>query len=210
MGILIVVDPANCSHLASPRIVRTQKFICALAHAPVILSTEFLDDCLQANERLNPQEYLLKDTEGEERIGHTLADAVSRAKQNKGRMLRGYSIYCTEGVHGGFDTYKAIIEANGGRCLLYRARAGSNTALKASREEDSEDSASGTPEYVYLLSGVTPEEAKIWPKFRQMVEGTGKMPLVVRNDWILNLTLSQEIGWRDIYALTEKDVEVDA
>jgi len=206
MGILVIQDHASCTHLAAPHIVRTQKFVCALAHAPMILSTDYVDDCLSENRRLDPNDYLLEDTEGEKRMGHKLTDAIARAKNNKGKLLRGHSIYCTEGVNGGFDIYKAIVEVNGGKCLLYRARAGSNPALRAGVEEDPSDTESGEPESVYLISGHTPEEAKLWPRFRQMVQDAGKVPIVVRNDWLLNSALSQEFRWQDYYALTEKDV----
>ena len=203
-------NPTSCTHLASPHIVRTQKFICALAHAPIILSTDFVDDCIQSNERLDPQDYLLEDKEGETRIGHKLSDALARAKANKGKLLKGMVIYATEAIHGGFDTYKAIVEVNGGTCLLYRARAGPHTVARADPDDDDASDDEEMFRHVYLMSGTTPAEAKLWPRFREMVEEMGKAPRIVRNDWMLNLALSQEIQWRDQYALTEKDVEVDS
>ena len=206
MGILIVGDYASCTHLASPRIVRTEKFICALAHSPVILSTNFIEDCLSSNSRPDPTKYLLRDSDYENSAGYELSSALARAKENKGRLLRGYSIYVTEAVHGGFDTYKSIIQVNGGKCLMYRARAGSASTLRAGLDESTDESDSSQPEYVYLVSGTSHDEAKLWPKFRQMVTGSGKNPRVVRNDWLLNTTLSQEHHWKDYYALTEKDI----
>ena len=209
MGILVVPDVANCTHLASPHILRTQKFICGLAHGPVILSTNFVDDCLSQGKRLEPERYLLQDTEGEKRMRLRLSDCLARAKTNKGQLLKGYLTYCTESIHGGFETYRSIVEVNGGTCLLYRARAGSTATLRAGLDEETGGSEAGTSGYVYLISGITPEEAKLWPRFRQMVEGTGRKPLVVRNDWILDLALLQKHQWRnDFYPLTDKDVRI--
>ncbi len=210
MGILIVHDVVSCTHLASPQILRTQKFISALAHAPIILSTDFVNDCLSQNQRLDPQKYLLQDTEGEKRMGYKLSDSLARAKSNKGQLLRGYSIYCTENIQGSFETYKSIVEINGGKCLMYRARAGSTATLRAGLDEETDGSEAGTPGYVYLISGASPEEAKLWPRFRQMIEGVGKIPLVVRHDWVLDLALSQKHQWLDIYKLTDEDVTVTA
>lgn len=210
MGILIVPDVASCTHLASPHILRTQKFICALAHAPIILSTDFVNDCLSQNKRLEPENYLLQDTESEKRMGYKLSDSLVRAKSNKGQLLRGYSIYCTELIHGGFETYKSIAEVNGGKCLMYRARAGFTATLRAGLDEEGDDFEASSPGYVYLISGTTPEEAKLWPKFRQMIDGMGKNPLVVRHDWIVDLALSQKHQWRDSYNLTEKDITLTA
>lgn len=210
MGILTVHDFASCTHVASPHILRTQKFICALAHAPIFLSTDFVNDCLTQNKRLQPEDYMLQDPEGEKRLGCGLSDALARAKSNKGQLLQGYSIYCTEHIHGGFETYKSIVEVNGAKCLMYRARAGSTATLRAGLDEESDSNEAGTPGSVYLISGTTPDEGKLWPRFRQMIEGMGKNPLVVRNDWVLDLALSQKHQWRDWYALSDKDVEVTA
>lgn len=206
---MISVDPANCTHLAAPNIIRTQKFICALAHAPIVLSIDFVDQCLEENKKLPPENFLLNDPEGEKRLGMKLIDATARARENKCRLLQGYSIYCTETVHGGFDTYKSIVEANGGKCLLYRARAGSSISRVGGLDGDVDDSFSDTPDYAYLLSGVAQDEVRLWPKFRQMAQGSGRIPRIVRTDWMLDLALSQRITWHETYELKEGKVPVD-
>ncbi|KAK4694778.1 hypothetical protein P7C71_g2853, partial [Lecanoromycetidae sp. Uapishka_2] len=209
MGILIVDDYATCTHLAAPRILKTQKFICGLAHSPVILSTDFIDICLSEGRAMDPHDYLLTDTEGEKRQGSTLATVLARAKENDGKMLRGQAIYVTENVHGGFDTYKSIVEVNGGKCMLYRARAPST--MRPGQDDESDASGSGQPEHVYLVSNTTPEEGKLWPRFRQMVEGMGKVPMIVRNDWLLFMALTQDRDhWFDEYSLSDKDIGTTA
>ncbi|KAL8949659.1 MAG: hypothetical protein Q9222_004260 [Ikaeria aurantiellina] len=208
MGILVTQDPLHCTHLASPSIVRTKKFVCALARAPMVISTDFVNDCLAKNSRLEPEDYLLSDPAGEQKVGCKLSDAVSRAKNHRGHLLRGMSLYCTETVKGGFDVFKAITEANGGKCLLYKARAGSTIASKAGGQEDEpEDMDTDDPQYIYLISGSTPAEAALWPKFRQMVQGTGKLPRIAETDWLLNSALRQELHWDEIYALSEERIK---
>ena len=204
LGIAITKDPAKCTHLAAPHIVRTQKFICALAYAPIVLSTDFVVQCLAENKKLSPESFELKDPEGEERIGVKLADTTTRAKINKRHLLKGYSIYCTEIIHGGYETYKSIIEANGGNCLLYRARATANVATR-----DPEDMETEPAQYMYLMSGATPDEAKLWPKFRKTARAAGKTARIVKTDWMIDLGLSQRIEWQDHYELTEKDIVAD-
>ncbi|KAL8942750.1 MAG: hypothetical protein Q9216_001498 [Gyalolechia sp. 2 TL-2023] len=207
IGILVTQDPTHCTYLASPSILRTKKFVCALAHAPIVISTDFVDDCLAKDERLEPDDYLLNDPAGEERLGFVLSEAMSRAKNHRGRLLRGMTIYCTEPVKGGFDTYKAIIEANGGTCLLYKARASSATASKPTgQEEDSEGMAEDEIEYIYLVSGTSPAEIPLWSKFRSMVHTAGKHPRVVETDWLLNSALRQQLHWNEGYQLTEERV----
>lgn len=203
---MLSVDPTNFTHLAAPNIIRTQKFICALARAPIVLSTDFVDRCLEENKNLPLEQFLLNDLEGEKRLGVKLTDVIARARENKGHLVQGYSIYCTETVHGGFDTYKSIVEANGGKCLLYRARAGSSTSRVGGLDGDADGSGSDTPEYAYLLSGVAHDEVRLWPKFRHMAQEMGKIPRIVRTDWMLDLALSQRDTWHETYELTEDSV----
>ena len=138
----------------------------------------------------------------------SLIDTVSSAKANKGRLLRQHSLYCTEHVHGGYDAYKSIVEVNGGRCLLYRGRAGSvassrtgeaNSALEQSEPQESD--------YIYLISGTTPKDARLWPKFREMAQASNRNPRIVKNDWILDVALTQELRWKDDYEITDADVK---
>lgn len=205
LGIVVTQDPARCTHLAAPHIVRTQKFICALAYAPTILSTEFIDQCLAKNKLLPPENFELKDQEGEKRLGVKLTEATARALEHRGHLLQGYAVFCTEGIHGGFETYRSIVETNGGKCLLYRGRAGSTTLSRVGLGEV-ENPEPDTPEYVYLISGTTHDEARLWPKFRQMAQGTGRIPRIVKTDWMLDLALSQAVRWHDAYQVTETDV----
>ena len=206
LGIIITQDPASATHLVSPHIVRTQKFACAMARGPTVLSTNFIDQCLLQGTRLRPEDYLLKDANGEQRLGFKITDATAKAKANKGRLLHGYTIYCTENIRGGFDSYKSIAEANGSTCRLFRARVGSTITSRAGGSDETDDEEE-EEEYVYLVSGASPEEKKVWPKFRTMVHGAGKVPKVVRSDWMLDLALRQEVRWLDGYELVDGEVE---
>ena len=179
------------------------KFICALARGPFVISTDFVDQCLEQNKRLRPEDFELKDVEGEARLGVKLTEVTARAKENKGHLLRGYVVYCTEAIHGGFDTFKAIAEVNGGKCLLYRARAGSHPVARATgHEKDS-------PQYLYLLSGDTPEEVKLWPKFRQLAAGNNMVPRIVKSDWMIELAMTQRMHWQEHYEWKDDAAEVD-
>lgn len=207
MGVLVTQDPTNCTHLASPGILRTKKFVCALAHAPIVISTDFVDDCLSKDERLDPDNYLLDDPAGEQRLGFVLSEAMSRAKNHRGRLLQKMTIYCTEPVKGGFDTYKAIIEANGGTCLLYKGRSSSATVTKLNDVNNNPEGMTDEEiEHIYLISGPSPAEIPLWSKFRSMVQAAGKDPRVVETDWLLNSALRQQLHWHDGYLLTEEHV----
>lgn len=202
LGIRIIEKGHKCTHIAVPRIVRTPKFVASLAHAPTVLTLDYIDQCLAQNTKLNPEDFLIHESSEDRVRGYNLAQSMARAKVNKCRLLRGWTIYCTEGIRGGFDPYKDIITENGGICQLYKARASSAALVTplGGRREDDGDSQS-TPDYLYLVSGSSAEETKLWPKFRQMAQSKGRTPRIVNNDWILDLAIKQEIRWSPDYEL---------
>ena len=191
-----------------PRIIRTPKFVSSLAYGPVVLTSDYIEQCLAQNTKLNPANFLLKESKEDEAQGYNLAESMARAKSNKFRLLRGYTIYCTNDVRGGFDSYKTIITENGGECLLYKARASSGAFVQpAGGDREDIDPDSSAAEYLYLISGTSPEEAKLWPKFRQMARSKGRIGRVVRNDWLLDQAIRQEIRWVDSYELQPNNID---
>jgi hypothetical protein len=198
MGILVVQDPSNCTHLAAPAMVRTQKFLCALATGPTIVSSDFIDTCIHEGEVPPVEDFQLRDQENEKRFGLKLKDVVSRARANKRNLLRRVPIYCTAEIPNGSDTYKAIVESNGGMFSVYRARGGP-TIKPTSPEEDE-----GEPDPVYLITGARPEERRLWPKFVEMAEAGNMIPRIVTSEWLLDVAMSQQLKWNDKY-LAMKD-----
>lgn len=201
-------DPARCTHLAAPKIIRTPKFVNALAYAPQIINSKFVTDCIKKDELLDPDDYPLEDTQVEKTHHFTIAQAQINAKKNKNKLLNGKLIYCVEGIRGGFETFKSIIETNGGQCPLFRGRLGTTipSARAMSESSSGESGEQDHPEEVYLISGVERVHSKLWPKFRQMALGARRVPKIVKTDWLLDVAMSQE--WRSTggYELTEDDI----
>lgn len=168
--------------------VRTQKFLCALASGVTILNSEFIDTCVASSTVPEPADFILVDKPAEKRFGVVLADAVARAKANKRRLLRGVAVYCTEGIPNGLDTYRSIVESNGGEFAVYRGRKG----LLTQRED-------GDVEEVYLLTGVSKKEKGLWSGFEKMARETGHEPRVVLTDWLLDTAMAQKMKWKEGY-----------
>jgi len=140
----------------------------------------------------DPDKYILEDKANEKRFGFTLAQCLDRAKANRNQLLHGRTIYCMENVHGGFETFRSIVEANGGQCNSYKARPGTMVPSKRADSEMSGTDDDGQNE-VYLLSTPDPDNAKIWTRFRAMAEGSRKNPRIVRTDWLLESAMHQKI-----------------
>ncbi|KAM3415268.1 hypothetical protein BST61_g8798 [Cercospora zeina] len=206
LGILLTQDPKEVDILVAPKILRTKKFVCAIAGSPLVVHTSFLDAALDKKKLIeNPP--MLKDRDGEERLGFKLAESLDRAKQNQHKLFAGWSIYVTKDIKGGFDTYKDIITLNGGVALMWQGRTGTSLV----RRRPQPDAAAGAESQnqghddefgcVYLVSGESAGEAKLWPTFRKEAEKQDLEARIVTSDWVLNAALSQEIVNRDKYRL---------
>ncbi|KAJ5679413.1 hypothetical protein N7462_007657 [Penicillium macrosclerotiorum] len=206
LGIMVVQDARRCTHLAAPSILRTPKFVNALAYAPTIVSTDFITSCLKQDELLDPKDFPLVDKAAESKFKFSLAKSSERAKMNNNMLLRGFRVYCVEDIRGGFEAFKSIVEANGGECLLFRGRLAlaNHSRREESDEEDSEvEDAQSSRNEVFLLSSVEPKHARLWPRFRQVAGDVKRTPHIVRVDWLLDMAMSQELRAAEEYELNE-------
>ena len=193
MGISVVSDGQPCDYLVAPQIVRTVKFLRNLSKGATILTSDWVEECLSAGDIMPPEDYLLQDEENEAKFGFELQTSVDRAAKLKGRLLWGLPIYCTSSIKSGMESYRAIAETNGAIFLPYSARSG--TTIKPTKPEED----IGGPEPVYLLSSVSPEEKKLWPKFQEMAIQGNMQPRIVAADWLLDVVMKQELSFDDRY-----------
>ena len=185
-------DPTRATHLAAPGLVRTPKFVTALAYAPVIISTSLIDACLKDERLHDTDKFLLKDRANEKKYGVTLEQSRERAVENKNHLLAGRTIFCVRDIHGGFDTFKSIIAANGGQCNSYEGRPHNLVGSRryGSEEGDTEDD---VQKDAILISGQTDQNLKLWRRFQQMAEGSRKVPRIVKADWLLETAIAQKV-----------------
>ncbi|KAI0355785.1 hypothetical protein OH77DRAFT_1424737 [Trametes cingulata] len=114
LGVKIVTKPAECTHLVVRSVVRTEKFLCAVAVAPYVLSEKWAV-VSAASRRLQPEEkYMIEDPETEKKYGFNLADALKRAKKNAGKLFAGKTFYVTAKVPVDSKLLKNVVTANGG------------------------------------------------------------------------------------------------
>ncbi|KAG6013959.1 hypothetical protein E4U54_006054 [Claviceps lovelessii] len=188
LGIQVVQTGQPCDFLVAPQVVRTVKFLCSLARGAVVLSSDFIDTVLESGEIPDVNDFILKDKKAEEKFDIDLKRSVARAKANRGKLLQGVPVYCTEKIQNGAESYRAIAEANGAIFKLYRARSGT-TIKPTTAEQDG----FAKPDPVYLLSSNSPEEQKMWPRFRDMAEQGHMEPRIVAPDWLLDVAMAQQV-----------------
>ncbi|KAI5298679.1 hypothetical protein KEM56_003857 [Ascosphaera pollenicola] len=186
IGVQIVNDPKKCTHLAAPSILRTPKFLNAVAYAPQILDDRFVEHCIIKKTLLNPDDFPLQDKANEERYHISLEEVKLRAQKNKNHLLRGMILYCIENIQGGFEVFKSIAETNGGQCLIYRGRSGSlPTPARGTSDVDSENAV--------LISGDSAPQKKLWNRFKDHAKQADKTPRIVRVDWLVESVMAQEM-----------------
>ena len=219
LGIFVTDDPSHVTILLAPHILRTKKFVCAIASAPHVVGPSFLDACIKNDTVPDLKKHALHDGDGEERMGFKLLHGLERARSNGHALLKGWQIFCTEKVKGGFETYKEIVRANGGICTLWKGR----TTLQVSRrsfahivtaadgvggegaEEHPAAKSQGDDkgDTLYLVSGTSKEEVALWGKFRMQASKADMLPVIAKTDWVLAVAMQQRIVWQDQWELRE-------
>lgn len=189
--------------LVASRNLRTLNFFLALAHGLPIVDIRWLEACLEGKELLDQEGYGLEDEDGERKFLFKLQDAMALGKKNveRGGLLAGWTLYCTEHVAGGFDQLKKIVVANGGKCLLFKGREASPPP-KPEAEDDADearDEETGRKRFENKLILVSePKDKKLWPKFGDLCRKGGWEPLVPPQDWLVHAAMRQDLlYWED-------------
>lgn len=208
LGLFITDDFKKVDLVCAPQPVRTKKFIAAIACAPTLVSTSYLDYALKNNKLPPAEKHLLQARDFEEANNFRLSEALDRAKQNKHRLLKDWTIFCTEKVAGGFDTYKEIIEVNGGKCTVWKGRAmtvsASKRILNISDKEVSQNQVEDEGDVLYLISDADKKEFGNWAKFRELAEKHDMIPRIVKTEWLLNVAMAQYVHWDQQWELSEE------
>lgn len=206
LGVQLTQEPKHVDILVAPKILRTPKFVCALASAPLVVDTKYLDAALK-QKKLMENPAILQDRDAEKRMDFVLADALRRAKINDHKLFRGWNIFVTRDITGTFDTFKQIITLNGGQAMMYQGRTGTTIPKRRLREDPSageESQHQGGDEeydYVYLVSGTSDPEQKLWKSFAELAAKQDLVPRIVKADWLLHAAMSQQIEWKGMWEL---------
>ncbi|KAH6614964.1 BRCT domain-containing protein [Boeremia exigua] len=211
LGLFITEDFKKIDILCAPHAVRTKKFVAAMACGPALVGSTYLDFALKHNKLPPPEKHAMDVQDFETEHSFSMAEAIDRALQNKHRLFRDWTIFCTEKVPGGFETYKDIIEANGGKCSLWKGRTTNITATKrllnASAGEESQNQQQDEGDVLYLISDANSKEFANWAKFRELAKKHDMVPRIVKTEWLLINAMAQYVHWKPEWELTEEVVK---
>ncbi|KAF8625140.1 hypothetical protein AX17_006918 [Amanita inopinata Kibby_2008] len=115
LGVRITTRPMECTHLLAPGIVRTEKFLCALAGAPFVLSEKWATESAAAKKLLPENDYLLHDKAGEDKFSFKLKVATEKARKSGRKLFANKTFYITPKVPVSISLLKNVISACGGQ-----------------------------------------------------------------------------------------------
>ncbi|KIP02673.1 hypothetical protein PHLGIDRAFT_111799 [Phlebiopsis gigantea 11061_1 CR5-6] len=173
MGVKFTTKPLECTHLVARAIVRTEKFLVAMAVAPHIVTDKWVEACVSKKKIMPEKDYILKDPDNEKRYHYKLADALSRAHKKGRKLFEGKTFYVTPKVPVDAKLLKAVITAGGGQF------SSQNPTVRILKGHSSR----------FVVS--TPADVSIW---RPLAEQG--FP-VYSQELVLTSVLRQEVDWDD-------------
>jgi hypothetical protein len=204
LGIKLGTEGGFCTHLAAVQIVRTEKFLCAIAYGPVVVSLDWVEDCLAQETLLGksllfdltlaPEDYLLQDRSNEEKYGMRLEQSIIKARKNNRKLFKDYQIYISTAAKG-HVAIQHIVEVNGGEARIVshnlkqrgkilrsdHLKPAENKVLICTREKDDKD---------------------LRAKFKEETMAEGYSCLIFSSEWIMRCVLRQEIREDNEFALS--------
>ncbi|KAJ7432359.1 hypothetical protein B0H11DRAFT_2126774 [Mycena galericulata] len=115
LGVKITTQASKCTHLITASLVRTEKFMGALAAGAFILSGHWAVESAAAGQLLGEDDFLLEDEGGEEKYDVNIRASMRRAKTMKGRLFNELTFYVTEKVAIDMALLRSVVLANGGK-----------------------------------------------------------------------------------------------
>lgn len=117
LGVKMTSKPSECTHLVARNLVRTEKFLCAMAVAPFVVNEKWLLASAAAKQILPEEHYALRDPETEKKHGFKLPEALRRSKETGGKLFAGKTFYITPKVTVDTKLLKNVVIANGGQVI---------------------------------------------------------------------------------------------
>ncbi|KAI0779277.1 hypothetical protein C8Q74DRAFT_1258208 [Fomes fomentarius] len=173
MNVKIVTKPTECTHLLVRSVVRTEKFLCAMAVAPYVLSSKWAEMSAFNRKLLPEADYMIKDEETEKKYNFVLAHALKRARRNAGKLFAGITFYVTSKVPVETKLLKNVVTANGGQLSTQNP----TVRIMAGHENR------------FVIS--CPEDVSIWRPLAQHHK-------IYTQELILTSALRQEIHWDEV------------
>ncbi|KAG1837309.1 hypothetical protein DFJ58DRAFT_816048 [Suillus subalutaceus] len=182
LGAKMTTKPNDCTHLIAKGIVRTEKFLCAIASSPFVLTEGWVNSSVRTGKLLLETDFLISDLESERKWNFKLSTSLERAKREDAgdSLLKGMTFYVTPKVEIDLKLLKAVIASAGGQVQTSKP---TTRILKGNKNR-------------HVIS--CPADQSIW---RPLVE---EGYTIYSTELILLAVLTQEIRWKDNNCISSK------
>ncbi|TCD65714.1 hypothetical protein EIP91_002290 [Steccherinum ochraceum] len=119
LGVSFTTKASECTHLVARSIVRTEKFLCAMAAGPIIVTDKWIQTCVKTKHILVEDDFLLKDPESEKKYNFVLTEALERARESEGKLFAGMTFVITPKIPIDTKLLKSVVTASGGQIHLH-------------------------------------------------------------------------------------------
>ncbi|THH28633.1 hypothetical protein EUX98_g5551 [Antrodiella citrinella] len=172
LGVKFTTKPSECTHLVAKSIVRTEKFLCAMAAGPIIVTDKWVHTCVRTKHILVEDDFLLHDAQGEAKYSFTLADALERARTSGGKLFAGMTFLLTPRLPMEVKILKAVVLASGGQTTI------NSTPTQRTMKNNTTKFVISCPADVSIWRGLAEQGCHIYSP-----------------ELLLNSALRQEIDW---------------
>ncbi|RYH64366.1 MAG: hypothetical protein EON54_06620 [Alcaligenaceae bacterium] len=191
LGITFISDARQATHVISPRMARTKKFIVAIPHTPLFVNWQWLLDTVKLKKLQPENKYPLEpalEAPWSQNLDFALILKRARKLQSTGGLFKNIVLLISDAVTkvGGFETYREIVEANGGTCgLVGRRGADTSNARVIMIADGKSDPAIKKYEKSFAKNGKKGKENKM------AADGDGCE--VYDREWLMLCAIRQEI-----------------
>lgn len=118
LGGVVTDSPKACTHMVTPRIARTIKFLSGVSVCRYVVTPRWVEDSGKAGIFRDEEQFLLRDAPAEKLFGMELSVSLCLAKRQ--RLLDGMGVYATPAVQPPVAALRDIVGCAGGRVLDLR------------------------------------------------------------------------------------------
>jgi hypothetical protein len=187
IGIHLVEKPNLAQTIVAPKVLRTEKFLCALANAVNILKPVYLEDCLAAGELIHPIPDKYRLDFADKKLFNALQRARDIQQSGKPAIFDGITFNVAPGVSGGFDVFNRIVQSHGAHSSVLISS--KNKKFTTSRN------------HRIILIATGSQQQQVQQFKQQSAKGDKVTRVAYSTDWVYKCILEMKLSFDAVYEL---------
>lgn len=198
-GIEVTQDPVKANIVAAPRVVRTPKFLCALAYNVQFVTLEWFLDSMEQKTVVDPSAYTLIDPVAERDYEFSFKKSKKLAKTNQQQLLAGVDLCWMPETKENRPGLEDVAKANGAALTLFTAGPSGKGRLSGKSKE------AGTEMILLTSNASDPKQHSLCKLFTAFAASRQRKARIIDPDWLTRTALCQKIEPWDNYESYKTD-----